>query len=224
MKRIFFAFAIAALPLVTTAQDKPAEKRHIKVTGHAEQNFEPTYVDVQIMLNDKEKINNENAVAKKEEELMSFLKENGIPESKLRVQRINTSEAYSMFGSKYYINKNYTLRIENLKRYESIIIGLVERGFKNIYISEIGITDREQKADEVMAAAVRNGTNKANIIANAANVKNLRLLSVDETAGGGGYPILYNKMANFAADAGASNIPLGKINIQKDLIMIYEIE
>lgn len=224
MTRILFAIAIAALPLCTIAQEKQTEKRHIKVMGHAEQNFEPGYVDVQINLNDKEKINNENAVAKKEEELIAFLKANGIPESKLRVQRINTSEAYSMFGSKYYINKNYTLRIEDLKKYESIIIGLVERGFKNLYISEIGITDREQKADEVMAAAVKNGTNKANIIAAAANVKNLRLLSVDETIGGGGYPVMYNKMANFAADAGASNIPLGKINIQKDLTMIYEIE
>jgi len=223
MKHLFFAIAIAALPLHILAQEKPTEKTHIKVTGHAEQNFEPTYVDVQIMLTDKEKVNNENAVAKKEEELMAFLKANGIPESKLRVQRINTSEAYSMFGSKYYINKNYTLRIEDLKRYESIIIGLVERGFKNLFISEIGIADREQKTDEVMAAAVRNGANKANIIANAAGVKNLHLLSVDETIGGGGYPIMYNKMANFAAD-GASNIPLGKINIQKDMIMIYEIE
>lgn len=213
---------ISGFALGAKAQTQTTEKRHIKVNGHAEKFFEPTYVDVQIMLNDKEKVNSENDVAKKEKALMDFLREHNIPESKLRVQRINTSEAYSMFGSKYYINKNYTLRIEDLKKYETIILGLVGNGFKNLVISEIGLADRDEKTDEVMAEAVKNGMNKANIIAGAAHVKNIRLLSVDETTGGGGYPIMYNKAMNFAADA--SNIPLNKISIQKDVTMIFEIE
>jgi uncharacterized protein YggE len=223
MKRIIFLLAITSVSMQAIAQEVKVEhRRYIKVLGHAEQNFEPTYVDVQIHMQDRDKVNSDNDIAKKERDLLEFLKANGINENNLRVQNINTGEAFAVFGSRYYINKNYTLRIDDLKRYETIILGLVEKGFKNLYITEIGMNDKPKKQDEVMAAAVKNGTNKANIIATAANVKNLRLLSVDETMmDNGPSPVMY-KMA--AADMGATNIPLGKINIQKQLVMIYEIE
>jgi uncharacterized protein len=224
MKIFFLIMAISSTALLTYAQEiKVESRRHIKVTGHAEQNFEPTFVDVQIHMQDRDKVNTDNDIAKKERDLLAFLKANGIDESNLRVQNINTGEVFSIFGSRYVINKNYTLRIDDLKRYETIMLGLVEKGFKNLYITEIGITDRPKKMDEVMAAAVKNGINKANIIAATANVKNIRLLSVDESMiSDGPSPVMY-KMA--AMDAGsATNIPLGKIHMQKDLVMIYEIE
>lgn len=224
MKLITLTVATLMLSLGTYAQDAKKPVRYIKVMGHAEKQYEPTYVDVYINLSEKEKVNNNNSVAERERDLLNALKSFGISEDKLRVQRINTGEAYSMFGSKYYINKTYTLRIDNLARYEDIILGLVEKGFKNLYIFEIGMTDKEKKNDEVMAAAVKNGINKANIIAGAAEVKSIKLMSIDETNDASPSPIMYKRMEYAAMDAGASNIPLGKLNIQKDLTMMFEIE
>lgn len=203
--------------------------RYIRVMGHAEQYYEPTYVDVHITLSEKEKVNNNNYVAEKERDLLAVLKEFNIDPSKLRVQQFNTGEAYSVFGSRYQVNKQYTLRIEDLKRYESIIVRLVEKDFKQLYVGEYGIADKAKRMDELMAEAVKNGAGKASIIATAANTKGIRLLSVDETHQN--TPIPYDfamareskMMASGAADA-AVNMQLGKIFMQKDLTMVYEIE
>ena len=223
--------AIAALLSVSSfaQQTQDAKKltpvKYIKVSGHAERFYEPDYIDVQISLAEKEKINNNNSVAEKEQDLIKALKAMGIPEDKLRVQRLNTGEAYSMFGSKYYINKSYTLRIDNLNRYEDVILGLVEKGFKSLYISEIGMNEKDKKNDEVMAEAVKNGISKANVIAGAGNIKNVKLVSVDETNEYNPQPIMYKReFAMAAMDGGASNIPLGKLNLQKNLTMVFEIE
>jgi len=224
MKIIALTILAAAMSSALYAQDTKIPVHYIKVTGHAEKQYEPTYVDVYINLAEKEKVNNNNSVADKERDLLNALKSFGVPAEKLRVQRLNTGEAYSMFGSKYYINKSYTLRIDDLNRYEDIILGLVDKGFKNIYISEIGMTDKEKKADDVMAAAVKNGISKAGIIATAAGIKTPKLLSIDETNEIGASPVMYKRMEFAAMDAGASNLPLGKINMQKDLTMVFEIE
>jgi uncharacterized protein YggE len=157
------------------------------------------------------------------------LKEYGIDQSKLRVQQFNTGEAYAVFGSKYMVNKNYTLRIDDLKKYESIIIRLVEKDFKSLYVSEYGIADKNKRMEALMADAVRNGTDKVNIIAGAAGIKNMHLFSVDETNERA--PVTYEpftamrqeKFAGAAADA-AVNMPLGRIFLQKDVTMVYEIE
>lgn len=209
-------------------QDKKAVK-YIRVTGHAEQYYEPTYVDIQINMAEKEKVNSSNYVAEREKDLLNILKEYNIDPSKLRVQQFNTGEAYSMFGSKYMVNKNYTLRIEDLTKYESVIVRLAEKDFKNLYVGEYGIADKNKRMEELMAEAVKNGTSKANIIAGAAGIKNMHILSVDETNERA--PIIYEpyaamrqeKFASAAADA-VVNMPLGRIFLQKDVTMMYEIE
>lgn len=222
MKKIIIVLVAVFACHTAIAQEKKTTMRYIKVVGHAEENFEPEYVDVHISLSDRDRVNSGNDVMRKEEDLLKFLKANGIDEKKLRVQQIGTGEVYSLFGSRYQINKQYTLRIDDLSRYESIILGLVEHGFKNLYLGEIGINDREKKAETVLATAVKNGSTKANIMAGAANVKSIKLYSIDETMDSGPIP-MYDKRVAFAA-ADASNIPLGKINIQKDLTMVFEIE
>lgn len=223
---LFLVLAFLATFSVNAQEKKPV--KFIRVMGHAEQHYEPTYVDVHISLQEKEKVNSNNYVAEKERELLAVLKEFGIDESKLRVQRFNTGEAYAVFGSKYQVNKQYTLRIEDLKRYESIIIRLVEKDFKNLYVGEYGIADKAKRMEELMAEAVKNGAGKANIIATAANVKGFHLLSVDETHQATPIPVDFammresRAMASGAADA--VNMQLGKIFMQKDLTMVYEIE
>src|SRR6478672_9154719 len=112
---LFLLLAFFATCSVIAQEKKPV--KYIRVMGHAEQYYEPTYVDVHISLQEKEKVNNNNYVAEKERDLLGVLKEFGIDQSKLRVQQFNTGEAYAVFGSKYQVNKQYTLRIEDLKRY-----------------------------------------------------------------------------------------------------------
>lgn len=219
--------SLMALMLATTAQaqtlvdKKPA--KYIKVTGHGERYYEPEYVDVQINLEEKEKVNTDNSVAEKERALLDFMKANNIPAEKLRVQRLNTGEAYAIFGSKYYIRKNYTLRIDDLSRYETIILGLVGKGFKNLYVAEIGMNNKEKKNDEVMADAVKSGLSKANVIAGAAGIKSVKLVSVDE-GGGSGYPMPVMYKREMAMSGDAMNIALDKLNLQKDVEMVFEIE
>jgi uncharacterized protein YggE len=229
MKQLSLLAIATLLSFGSIAQTQDAKKlipvKYIKVSGHAERFYEPDYIDVQISLAEKEKVNNNNSVAEKEQDLIKALKAMGIPEDKLRVQRLNTGEAYSMFGNKYYINKSYTLRIDNLQKYEDIILGLVQRDFKNLYIAEIGMNNKEKKEDEVMAEAVKNGMNKANVIAGAASVKNIKLVSIDETNEYSPQPIMYKREYAMAAmDGGASNIALGKLSMQKNLTLVFEIE
>jgi|GEM_PF-6152567 Uncharacterized conserved protein len=228
MKQLSLLAIATLLSFGSIAQTQEAKKltpvKYIKVSGYAERFYEPDYIDVQISLAEKEKVNNNNSVAEKEQDLLKALKAMGIPADKLRVQRMNTGEAYSMFGNKYYINKSYTLRIDNLKKYEDIILGLVQRDFKNLYISEIGMNEKDKKNDEVMAEAVKNGINKANVIAGASSVKNVKLISVDETNEYSPQPIMYKREYAMAMDAGASNIPLGKLSLQKNLTLVFEIE
>ncbi|RYE23818.1 MAG: DUF541 domain-containing protein [Sphingobacteriales bacterium] len=198
--------------------------KYIRVSGHAEKFYEPDYVDVQINLEEKEKVNTDNSVAEKERALLDFMKANNIPAEKLRVQRLNTGEAYALFGSKYYIRKNYTLRIDDLSRYENIILGLVGKGFKNLYVSDISINNKDKRNDEVMADAVKNGSSKANVIATAAGIKSVKLVSVDETGNSNPMPIMYKRMAMSAEMSDANNIALDKISLQKDVEMVFEIE
>lgn len=227
MKLIAALFMLAFISQVAFAQEKMEKKaiKYIRVSGHAEQYYEPTYVDINISLSEKEKVNNNNYVADKEKDLLNVLKEFGIDQSKLRVQRFNTGEAYSFLGSKYQVNKNYTLRIEDLKKYESIIVRLAEIDFKNIYVAEYGIADKNKRMDELLAEAVKNGANKANIIATAGNIKNMHLLSVDETNENTPIPYEMTMMrAGKSAAADAVNLQLGRVFIQKDITMAYEIE
>lgn len=217
---LFIASSVQAQQLVI---DKKPTK-YIRVSGHAEKFYEPDYVDVQINLEEKEKVNTDNSVAEKERALLDFMKANNIPAEKLRVQRLNTGEAYAIFGSKYYIRKNYTLRIDDLNRYETIILGLVGKGFKNLYVSDINVNNKDKKNDEVTADAVRNGISKANIIADAAGVKSVKLVSVDETGNSNPMPIMYKRMAMSSEIADANNIALDKLSLQKDLEMVFEIE
>lgn len=224
---LLLATAIGTCALAQEKQEKKAIK-YIRVSGHAEQYYDPTYVDIHISLSEKEKVNDNNYVAKKERELLGVLKEFGIDQSKLRVQQFNTGEAYSFLGSKYQVNKNYTLRIEDLKKYESIIVRLAEIDFKNIYVGQYGIADEEKRKDELLAEAVKRGASKASIIATAGGVKNIHLLSVDET--NQNTPIPYEMTAMRAdksfggAAADAVNMQLGRVYMQKDITLVYEIE
>jgi uncharacterized protein YggE len=232
MKYIAGLLLTSIVSLTTFAQVKQQGKeaiRYIRVMGHAEQYYEPTFVNIYLSLSEKEKVNDNNYVAEKEKDLLSVLQEFGIDQSKLRVQQFNTGEAYSFLGSKYQVNKNYMLRIEKLDKYESIIVRLAEKGFKNIYVGDYGIHDKAKRMDELLAEAVKNGASKANIIAGAANVKNIHLVSVDET--NDNTPIPYMTKSFAARNTGAMdaadqsvNMQLGRIFMQKDLTLVYEIE
>ncbi len=227
MKIIQLSLLALLLASSVQAQQIVVDKKpvkYIRVVGHAEKYYEPDYVDVQINLEEKEKVNTDNSVAEKERALLDFMKANNIPAEKLRVQRLNTGEAYAIFGSKYYIRKNYTLRIDDLSKYETIILGLVGKGFKNLYVSDISINNKDKHNDEVMAEAVKNGSSKANIIATAAGVKSIKLVSVDESGNSNPMPIMYKRMAMSEMAADANNISLDKISLQKDMEMVFEIE
>ncbi len=169
------------LCVISNAQQGIGDK-HVVLTGIAEQTFDPEYIELSISNRETQRSGSEKyAVAEGERELRSVLSRFGMDSSQLRVDRFNTGNHYSiMSGNKFNISKSYLLTINDLSRYEDIVLAIANAGFKSTSIERLGVYDLDRKEQMVISSALAAGKAKAAGILPFLDGRKLRLTGVEE--------------------------------------------
>ena len=123
----------------------------------------------------------------------------------------------------YQVSNQVTVLVRDLARLGPAVDAVVASGANQINGISFGLQNADARADEARRQAVANVTRKAELYAQAAGLRVVRLVTLSES---GGYtprpPVMMMRMA---ADAAAESTPVqpGQVGVRVDVTAVYEL-
>lgn len=238
MKKIkVFLFLVAFLASATfaaQAQQTPLPPL-VNVSGVGEVKVQPNEVVVNLGVETREKTLDaaRKETDKKAAAIISYLKKQGVDAKDIQtsfvtLQPIYNSGEYGRTSPDFYqAQKNMTVRVRKIEKFDALLSGLYEIGANHVNGIQFQVSDVEKYKTEARKRAVANAREKANLLTSELDSKLGRVYAISEAGGSGGPRPMY-KMAMMESAAydssGGPSIAGGEIVITANVDVSFVIE
>ncbi len=195
-------FLFAAFTPATNAY-KQTGTITVEAGGETEVTADLIYFHVNITQFDKDAREAFTRHKDQENYLTSRLIEEGIDERHIFANPISISGTRrQQEGSGFETRQQVTIRLDDVTRFESMQIALIENGFVN-FSGNFSSTRFEEARDEALSRAVKEAERQARILADAAGKQIVSVLSIEYGSSYEPYPRLRSASMAFEADSGS---------------------
>jgi len=175
----------------------------IETAGEIEVAADLIYFQVNITQFDKDAREAFQRHKEQENYLTSLLKDEEIDERHIFANPISISETrWQQEGSGFETRQQVTIRLDDVTRFESMQIALIENGFVN-FSGNFSSTKIAEARDEALSKAVKEAKRQAEILADAAGKKIATIQSIEYGSPYDHYPKLRSASMAFEADSGS---------------------
>lgn len=194
LKVLFIGYVTVFLMLLfimylLVSKDGSAENAgHISVSGSATVNVAPDTANVSFELSTKKKTAQEakdanDAMLKKVNEV---LKKYEIKENELNMNYINIRPYYEYRGNSnelagYVAQKNITIKIKEIEKYNNFIDDLLKVGISNINSVDFAVEDIKSVRNQARVKALENAKEKAELFASSVSKKVVDVIEISES-------------------------------------------
>jgi uncharacterized protein YggE len=203
MKKILFV-ALLLSTVLTFGQQQPPQQSLVNVTGTGTVHIVPDKVLIKARVEHsgksaaEVKAQNDKVV----NGIIKYLKSKGIEAKNFQTEYLNLNKDYN-YNTKetfYSANQAISIQLNDLKRYEEIMSGLLETGLNRIDGIEFQTSKREELESEARKLAVLNAREKASEYAQALGQSIGQAHSISEVETGN-FPPMYRAMEMKSADS-----------------------
>jgi uncharacterized protein YggE len=124
----------------------------------------------------------------------------------------------------YQVTNQVTVLVRDLARLGPSVDAVVSSGANQINGISFGLQNADARADEARRQAVENVRRKAELYAQAAGLRVVRLVNLSES---GGYtprpPVVMMRQMAEAASAGNTPVQAGEVGVRVDVTAVYEL-
>lgn len=122
----------------------------------------------------------------------------------------------------YQVNNSVTVRQRKLGEFGRVIDTLVEAGANQVSGPSFQMDDPDAASDEARLAAMKKARARAELYARAAGLRVGRILSISETGGYNGPPVVFSRMRGESA-AASSPVAAGEIQLNANVTVLFEL-
>lgn len=202
---------------------------HIAVTGEGKVTVQPDQAVINFGFQNTgkdaaevKKMNDETV-----DKVMKFIKKFGIPSTDVQTTNVSLHKSYDYDKKKhnYQASQSITITLKELKKYDELMMGLVDNGiniisnveFKSSKIEEHKVTARKQ--------AILDAKKKAEDFATALNQKVGKAIVITDNSQPIYQPPMY-KSVNFARDESSSQetLAIGEIEISTNVSVTFQLD
>jgi uncharacterized protein YggE len=183
----------------------------------------------------------QSEVAKRTNDVLSFLKKNGVAEKDIQTQGYNIYPRYEYtpkngdeasvylpegkrYLAAYVVSQSVSVKVRTLADAGKLLSGIGELGATNISGLSFDFDKRDELVKEARDKAITEARSEASKLAKSLGVRLVRLVSYSD----GGYPVYYAKaeMSAYGRGGGAAvpEIPVGEDKIISQVSLTYEIK
>lgn len=239
-----FTLTAMALPAVAHAQDAPAvpavERGHtlLTVSGEGEAMRKPDLAVFTAGVSSTGKTAGEALRANSADmnRVIAALKNAGIADRDIQTSTISLSPVYADMSRQpanpleqqmprilgYQVSNSVVVKQRKLDEFGKVIDTLVSAGANQVNGPSFQIDKPSAAMDEARAEAMKAARGRANLYANAAGLKVLRILSISESGGYAPRPMVYAKMA-VANMAEAAPVEAGELSLSASVTVQFEL-
>lgn len=166
--------------------------------------------------------------------LFKTLKEAAIAEKDIQTSNYSVSPQYAYENNRtpritgYQVNNMVTVKIRDMEKIGAVMDALITVGGNQLSGPSFTVDEPESFLDTARAEAVKKAVDRANLYANAAGLKIVKVTGISE---GGGYmppqPYMMNKVAMAEAESAGAAAPMpvaaGEMNLQASVSMSFEL-
>lgn len=182
-------------------------------------------------------------VARRTNDLLAFLKKNGVAEKDIKTAGYNIYPRYEYLkvgrGEEYLpssegrrelvayaVTQSITVKVRALADAGKLLSGIGELGATNVSGLSFDFDKRDELVREARNKAIADARSEAEKLAKALGVRLVRIVSYNE---GGGYPVYYAKSEAASYGMGGDGtvvpqVPVGEDKIVSQVIVSYEIK
>lgn len=161
------------------------------------------------------------------DEVLKHIKQSGVEAKDIQTQYVSLNKRYD-YNTKtysYYAKQTITVLLRNLKNYDPLVSGLVQKGINSID----GITFGSSKADELKSQArklaISNAKMKAQEYAGVLNQKIGKALQISEQGNVNPPMPLYRSKGLMASDSGGEEtLAVGEMEMKVNIQVVFELQ
>lgn len=224
---------LTVLTVSPAAASSPANDRSITVTGHAEAAVSPdiAYINTGVVTLSKDvdsaRLENNRVMSR----VVDALIQQNIPREQIKTTSFVIQPTYNYNSSQpereitgYRVENTVSLAVTDLDRIGYIIDAAAKAGANHFGNIRFGVKDEASLQGQLLQQAVKDGQNKARLIAEALGSSLGQPLAVTES--GRFSPVLYEQSRQYALKADMSSptpVSVGLITASIDLNMVFAI-
>ncbi|MFI3321209.1 MAG: SIMPL domain-containing protein [Rikenellaceae bacterium] len=217
---LFAAFLVAYSAVAQSQNIEPNSS--IEVLGQAKRLVSPDVAYINIVVDENDAATRSaGGVEKVEQKLVSTLKKLGLnPDENLSV---NGMDSDFIRRKKSVSSKSYTLKLLELKKSAPLFAALEKEGISNAKITSYEVLDRDKIYLELKAQAVRNAKETAAILAEAADAKIGKIITITDTQRIYSPNIMYTKarVANSSDSMAENAVEQSDVDFVKQEFEVY---
>lgn len=222
---------LTALLVLLTVQIMAQEKLQsiVNVTGEGIVSVIPDQVTISVSVENT----GDDVVALKSlndktvDEVLKHIKQSGVEAKDIQTQYVSLNKRYD-YNTKtysYYAKQTITVLLRNLKNYDSLVSGLVQKGINSID----GITFGSSKVDELKSQArklaISDAKKKAQEYAGVLNQKIGKALQISEQGNVNPPMPLYRSKGLMASDSGGEEtLAVGEMEMKVNIQVVFELQ
>ncbi len=205
----------------------------ITVTGQAQglqKNQIATFTAGVSAINDDK----EQAIAEvnqKAEQIIQAVKQFGIPDKDIQTQNLSVNQRQEQYWEddrqktrkgQWSVNNSIELTLREIDRADKLAALLGQTNATNIYGPNFRVDDSQQADDELLAQAIKDAQEKAQVMAQASQAKLGKIVSVTEGyQSSSAYPI---RLDGMGGGGGAPPVEPGTSTVSKSVTVIFELK
>lgn len=168
--------------------------------------------------------------------VIAAIRAQGVPERDIQTSGLDVSPQYTYPAERpgvdrgpprvtgYQVSNQVTVLVRDLARLGPTVDAVVSSGANQINGIGFGLQNADARADEARRQAVANVDRKAQLYAQAAGLRVVRLVTLSES---GGYtprpPIPYARTMAVQASAESTPVQAGEVGVRVDVTAVYEL-
>lgn len=208
--------------------------RTIEVTGEATKQMAPDIATLTLGVQTTAK--NAAAAEDQNSEIMSLIFDEldklQIDSSDIQTSNFYVYQNYSYdndgnrTSTHYYVSNSIRVIVRDLDKLSTVISTVLEYGANDIQGITFDLSDREAVYAEVLEQAIKNGMNRADVMAMAINEELGVVQTISSSIYGGGYTVGRDAVMSEMGMGGGGGTPIssGEINISVTVIMVVNIK
>ena len=231
MKKLLTVFTVLFISFVMTAQNNPSIETspQVAVTGTGKVSITPDQVVITFGVESR---GDDAATAKKENDaavakVIAFVKSMKIADKDYQTQRVNLfkNRDYDTKTDYYQATQTMVITLKDLKKYESLMVGLLEAGINQIQGVDFRSSVLESYQTEVRTKAIADAKKKAEDYAKALGQSLGKAIFVSDQ-NSSVMPMPRNMMMKgYAADAGMEEtLAIGEIEVTASVSVRFELK
>ncbi len=203
---------------------------HIAVTGEGKVTVQPdqAVINFGVQNTGKEaaevkKMNDETV-----DKVMKFIKKFGIPSTDVQTTNVSLHKSYDYEKKKhnFQASQSITITLKELKKYDELMMGLVDNGINNISNVEFKSSKIEEHKVTARKQAILDSKKKAEDFATALNQKVGKAIVITDNSQPIYQPPMYRNvmMKAEAMDAPQETLAIGEIEIMTNVSVTFQLE